>query len=362
MQNNVIFQNMMKNFNPQMFVPQIFNPEKLHPTVKARLIHDVVYQTKFGLYAKVPKVKSSKFQYVKDFTPIPPNNICSVEVVYEHALTIAEQYAEKGNLNYNNFNQLYPVVLNVVGRNFACSNLENSEFMRDEIMNMRTTFNCETQMSISCYPIRDDECVYNRIITVIKPKNPFESFLGYDKMYRVAMITTCPVKVDTLLDDEKMHSSDFLKTCTVIESIFQVAILKNHYILILTPFGHNKEDNNPVEDIIKIYNFYIYKYGNFFKKIIIGIPPYYPKQIFEMYKNNIIDPNKLTESVDKKYEQMQTKQKLIEKTQNYSFGDESVNNKNKQQNAIQNQNLQQFTPEQMQLLATMLQSYQQPIN
>ena len=100
-----------------------------------------------------------------------------------------------------------------------------------------------------------------------------------------------------------MSSSDYIKTCTIIENVFQIAIGQDHEVLILTPFGH-KEDNNPIEDIIQIYNFCIMKYGHKINKVIIAIPPYYPKNLYLKYLQGIIKPNEIVEEIDKKYEGM----------------------------------------------------------
>ena len=49
----------------------------------------------------------------------------------------------------------------------------------------------------------------------------------------------------------------------------------------MTNFGDNDEDENPTEDIIKIYNYCIYKYGHMFSHIIIAIPEYDTQTITE---------------------------------------------------------------------------------
>ena len=63
----------------------------------------------------------------------------------------------------------------------------------------------------------------------------------------------------------------------------------NNNVLILTALG-NTEDDVPQEDIVKIYNACIYKYGHRFLKIIIAIPIWYGSYIFDLFNNNIVRP------------------------------------------------------------------------
>ena len=71
-----------------------------------------------------------------------------------------------------------------------------------------------------------------------------------------------------LLDENRMCSVDYIKMLETIETLFQTAIAGNHNVLVLTAFG-NTIDDVPQEDIAKIYNHCIFKYGHRFKKIII---------------------------------------------------------------------------------------------
>jgi hypothetical protein len=242
-------------------------------------------------------------------------------------------YAEKGT-NYVSGNNMNPVILNVVGKEFSGTNLESNENVRDQIINIRTTFNNSIGTN-NVYPMKEDECVYSKIVTVIRPKNPM-IFLPYQQTFRTAVITAAPIPAEVLLDGDKMMVSDFIKTCTIIECVFQTAISTRHTVLILSPFGH-EEDNNPVEDIIKIYNYCILRYGHLFKKIIIGVPPRYPKGIFQSYEKGIIKPTELVTPIDKKYEQEELKRSLIEQ------GVNNVNTKNKKKKKSEKNKLGQLT-------------------
>jgi len=312
-QNMMNMMNMMNNFGaPQQ---TIFDPRRYPPRDKRVLTNQTITQSKIGLYKQFPKYKPLVYTYMDSFVPRFPTSICDVNVFYEHVLDVAEKYTEKG-LMITPANGMNPVVLNVVGRDFSGTNLESNEEIRDEIINIRTTFNNSLGTRLP-FPLKEDECVYSKSITVIRPKYPM-IFLTYPEVYRVALITTSPIKTskDNLLSDNKMNSTDFLKTLKVIEGVFQCAISNSHPVLILSPFGH-EDDNNPIDDIIQIYNFCIFKYSHYFKKILFGIPPHYPKSVFDIYKQKIIIPNDLVFEVDKKYEKEELQHNLLSKGANF---------------------------------------------
>ena len=108
-------------------------------------------------------------------------------------------------------------------------------------------------------------------------------------LYRFSLITSAVINKPKLLDENRMISSDFLRMMTIIDTIFQTAVAGNNNVLILTAFG-NTEDDVPQEDIVKIYNACIYKYGHRFLKIIIAIPIWYGSYIFDLFNNNIVRP------------------------------------------------------------------------
>ena len=307
---NQQMQNMMNLANNFMQMqPIIFDPRKIDDRMRKQLANTTIYQVKNGLYQKFPIFKLISFSYIPNYDPGVPNNICDVEVVYDHVLDAAEKYADKG-VNYSMTSGLNPIVVNVVGKEFNGSNLELCQNMRDQIINIRTTF-CSAVGTHPPFPIKEDECVYSKLITVVKTKYP-TTFLAPQDTYRIGLITVAPlqIKKERLLSDNKMCSEDFAKTLIIIECIFQAAISRNHYVLVLPPFGH-EDDNNPVDDIVKIYNYCIYKYGHMFKKIIIGIPQFYPKPVFDAYVKGIIKPIELVNIIDKKYEQDDMKNSLM---------------------------------------------------
>lgn len=350
---------MMSNLlNNQQMNKVIIDPSKMDSKMRSSLIRYTTTYATVGFYRGFPRFKSQRSPFYQNFVPGPPNNICEVEVIYEHVLDVAELYAEKGIIDYSTNNKMNPVVLNSVGKEFTGTNLEANEHIRDHMVSIRTTFCNSVGTGCVAYPIKDDECVYTKAVTVIRDKNTLH-FLPYNQTYRTAMITAAPIQVEYLLSDNRMTANDLAKTCAVIECVFQTAISTKHPVLILAPFGH-AEENNPVEDIISVYNYCIYKYGHLFKKIIIGIPSYYPKSIFKIYNDGIIRPTEIVAEIDQKYEQLELKKNLMERsTQNIvENDDEQIENTppnkeiKKKTDNVNNQN--EFTPEQMQKIMKMM--------
>ncbi len=301
-----------------------FNPKKVDNGYKRTLINLNITQAKVGLYQPLPKCDCVPVKYMQGCDPGETNDICEVKVIYEHALDIAEQYAEIGAHNFTKKNKMNPAILNVVGNDFTGDSMESSEGVRDEILNLRTTFCVNPKKN--AFPVKEHHCIYTPYVNVIRPKDP-RTMLGWNNCYRVGLISASPIQQDGPVD--KLSSSHFINTCTIIENVFQIAIGKEHQILILTPFGH-EEDNNPVDDVIQIYNFCIMKYGHKFKSIIIAIPPHYPKAVFEKYMEDIIKPNEITDAVDKKYESLYDslviQKQIKEKLSNNNIPKNMVNN------------------------------------
>jgi hypothetical protein len=352
--------NMMNNIK----MPLIFDPKTLNDRMKKSLVNHTISYSKIGPYKDVPKYKPIVFQFIQNFDAGIPNNICNVKIINEHILDVAEMYAEKG-INFSTGNNMNPVILNIVGREFSGSNLENCEEMRDHLINLRTTFNNSLGVD-NYFPVKEEESVYMKLIMIIRPKN-VSGFLNFTQCFRTSMITTSPIITTKLLPDNRMYIEDYIKTCTVIESVFQLAICKNHKVLILPPFGH-EDDNNPVDDIIKIYNYCILKYGHYFNEIVIGVPKYYPKTVFQNYEKNIIKPQIIVSEIDKLYEKEELKNKLMSKSLNNvnlkhkDDDDDNDNGKiNDEKDDVEEfeekpKKKEQFTDDQMKMMMTFMQS------
>ena len=371
--NQNMYMNMMNAMNKMGKMNQtntpIFDPDRIKQQEKNYLANQTVGQSRAGQYELFSKWRHVTFPFVKNYQVPDPLGICEVVVVSDHLLDVAEQYAERGNEYKTPNNNMNPVVLNVVGCEFSGSNLERNEEIRDELINIRTTFN-NTFLKTCPFPLKKEECTYLKFVTVIRPKFPMNNtFLPFAQTFPVAMITTCPIKITEYLSGNtvmngKMKATDFIDTLTIIECVFQLAIWRQHPILILPPFGHDKHDANPVDDIISVYNYCIYKYGHMFKKIIIAVPKYTLKEILVKYQKGIIKPNEMVVEIDKAYEKEEIKKQVLnsqkkpKKTVTITEVDESYdeqnNNNNNNNNNTNNNNMNGITKEQMEMFMKMM--------
>ncbi len=346
---------------PQMSVP-FFNPWKASQKDKNFLASQTMSQAIAGSYASFPKLSHIPFKFVKTYEPPMPMGICEVKVVSNHILDVVEQYSEKGkDYEKTKNNGSNPITVNVVGRDFNGSNLETNEELRDELFNIRTTYS-NNFSNTNAFPLKKDECTYLKIVTIIRQSFPMpNSFLPHHLTFRTALITIAPIKVNPesyISGDNyvngKMCPNDFVDTLTTIECIFQLAIWKQHPVLILPPFGHNDIDNNPIDDIIKIYNYCIFKYGHVFQKIIIAIPKFYPKEILTRYQEKIINPMELVEDIDKKYETEESQRQFIMSNKKNKAEQTLQNVEQTHQQTNQQTNMPKFTPEQLEFMKNMM--------
>ena len=265
-----------------------------------------ISHSKFGVYRGCQTGRAMKMMMSGSFNVGPINNICNVFVINRHAIDVVGEFCSKG-FNAGLTDGINPAAMCVVSRDFYGSNLVTSEGMRDETYNLRTNFNCSISQH-NPYPMKDNECVYNRFITTIRDVN--YNPLTLQQIYRYGLIVSSPIYKPQLLDENRMATGDFLKTLSTIECIFQAAITAGHNLLVLTPFGHT-DDEVPQEDIIKIYNSCIYKYGHRFKYVIVAVPVWDGKQLFEIFNKDIIKPQELTKEIDDIY--MQKQMEMISK-------------------------------------------------
>lgn len=262
------------------------NKIKINKT-KQTLINQNIAQSKFGMYAQCTTGNCIKNHFNQNFNFGEINNICDIDVINMHAVDVIKDYCQLGfNAGFKD-GWINPVTVCVVGEDFVGSNYPQSEGIRDDTFNIRTNYNIITKNN-NPFPVKQNECTYNRFVTVIRDNN-LQPITDLQNLYRFAIINVSPINKPKLLDENRMNSTDFLKTLSTIETIFQTAIAGYHNVLILTPFG-NTEDDVPQEDIVKIYNLCIFKYGHRFNKIIIAVPIWYGTYMYDLFNNNIVRP------------------------------------------------------------------------
>lgn len=295
---------------------QNFNFKNLDKRLKATLVSKNMTETRIGSFKGIRTYEHSTYNYT-NLNFGEANSICDVQIVHEHSLDVAGKYADVGfpqNFTFNNNKN--PVVVNIVSNEFMGSGYEQCEEMRDDMMNVRTNL-CTCNSKNNVWPIKENSCVHTPLVLVIRSMDSKMGFLPKEKSYRTGIITISPICQPS--DIKKFNSCDLAKTLILIESIFQCAIAMKHKVLILPPLGlkhkalnlpFEDEDNNPIEDIIKIYNYCILEYGHLFEHIIIAVPQYYPKDIYEIYNAGVFKPSEFVAEIDDKYEEIKKQNKI----------------------------------------------------
>lgn len=227
--------------------------------LKKRIITHNTYLCKFTPLNKLPMFLSLKYCYNQNFNCEEHELVtfCDVLVKPYHSLILAKEYKTKG---YN------PMIVTTVANNFDGSNMNSSEGMHDDVINLRTNF----QISINAnglYPIKDSDIACVPVLTVIRD----EIFnVTPQNLFQIGLIVASPID-NIKLNNESLLLEDYFKIKEVVETIFQTASLRNHDVIIFGDFGC-KRNKYPVKDIIDIFNICILKYGHFFKFIVFCIP------------------------------------------------------------------------------------------
>ena len=269
-----------------------------------------IYLCKFGNLQMLPLMKPSKNNINNNFQFHDTNQFCEVYVMKNiHPIIIAKEYI---------FKKMNPIIMNVVKNDFSGTNIESSENMYDDILNLRTNFFKTINIS-GLYPLRGSEIVYSPTITVIRNEN---FIINPQEFFRINIITATPI-TEPKLEDESMNIDDYILTKEIIENIFQTALQTNHDVLILTDFGC-RDEKNPINDIVDIFNSCILKYGSIFKNIIfsIAVKEISDDAIYHYFNKNIIKP-----------------QTLVENKEIENYTDLTINDKNVTPNQMINNNM-----------------------
>lgn len=251
--------------------------------IKKHYILQNMQLCKFGQLQNLPMFKTIKNTYDDTFeVPETEDDFCDVYVSNKHSLELAKDFVVSGH---------NPVVVSTVDPEFVGTNIDNSENMHDDIINLRTNF-VKTIMQ-GVYPIIGPEVSYIPCLSVIR-----DTFININinEIYKCGLILACPIKEPDLVEDTDLNFDDYFITKQIIETIFQTAINAKHDVIILPDFGC-KSSKNPLKDIVNIYNMCILKYGHMFKYICVAFHmkhqtdmPYYV-----YYQKEIIKPQELVD-------------------------------------------------------------------
>lgn len=247
------------------------NYNEIEKNLKLQIINQNIYHSRYGNYKNLPLYKPVKFKS-SDINVLfeQLNKIPQVFVINKHPIHIIEELGTKCS----------PVILNTVGREFDGTKLELCNGLRDHTFILRTNFNAVLGKTPP-FPIEDTECIYIKNLSIIRGKKL--NGLNLEDIQNFSTIITSPF-------NKPNDNTDYIKTVSMIDSVFKIAINEGHGVLILSTFGDNDSD------IIKIYNLAILKYGHLFTSIIIGIPEW-ETELFSLYNKHIIIPNKIVDQI-----------------------------------------------------------------
>jgi len=269
------------------------DPYNIDKTIYNNIIHENNKQLKGtkGYFTSIIHKRNIKTVCLDNFNLSVPLDICHTYIIHQHCLDVAEQFSDHG---ITNFNITDPVVINPIGKEFIGANLGICDEIKEPLIHLRSS------LYISCFDsninFKDDNCFYSNLVAIIRPPNPLLGFYVPEKVFKLSIITA-PVQPKSQLINDKLSISEFAKLCSTIECCFQTAISFKHKILILPPFGIYGEDI-PINDVILVFNYCIYKYGHLLKNVIIAIPPYFPDEYFDFFKKNIVDTVALCQQVE----------------------------------------------------------------
>lgn len=132
------------------------------------------------------------------------------------------------------------------------------------------------------YPLNNDYIFANNI-SIIKDK--YYNKLNMKNIFNVNIILLAAINKNNQKNNT-FTKEEYDLTCFKIENIFKIAIENNIDNLVLGAFGCGVF-NNPVNDIINIYNIYLEKYNGYFDNIIFSVKSVYDNN-FKLFNENII--------------------------------------------------------------------------
>lgn len=284
------------------------NPNNLDPKVKNQLINQNTYNSGYGYYKICPTNNSVRFQY-SSCNPTPIDAVTKIIVIHRTAVDVVSTLVETG-LNSLASRDPIPVIMYPMGNSFTGTNFESREGIYDENIILRTNYTYVTKKQMELYPIKKStDVIYSNPITAIRDNSL--NALDHDNVFKMAVITVCPIlEIQNSVNQDqnaennnvpnKLSSSDLLKLQMLLETVFQAGICGCHNVLILTIF--TRQFDIPIDDQIMLFNLCIMKYGHKYKSVIVAIPHYEPRELFEYFETNIIKPQLLVRDIDSTFD------------------------------------------------------------
>ena len=269
------------------------------------------YICKAGYLQNKTNYNSYKNNFNNDYNVGIPVKFCDVFILKIHPLTIAKEFH---NCNLN------PVVVNLVTEKYSEHNIDNLEGVYDELLNLRTNFQCISKQNNN-FPPKENEVIYTPQVMVIRDET-LNLIQNYSNIFKVSFITLLSKpesykilqyyeskdnsensedsdESDTESDKNKeikniLSAETYLHYKSRIELILQTAHYANNQVIIFNDFGC-LTDKIPVDDFVEIFNSCILKYGHLFNQIVFAINVRTPAEqlFYENILNNIIKPQEI---------------------------------------------------------------------
>jgi uncharacterized protein (TIGR02452 family) len=220
------------------------------------------------------KVESSIKYYDKELNVVDMlkrYDKMEIEIKNEDSFTMSYEYLKD---RYN------PMVLNMASYICPGGGVKKGSCAQEEDLFRRSNYyQC---LSKEFYPLKMNEVIYSPEVIVIKDKNNEKMKKGF----KVSCLA-CPAIRKPKLEKNGEYNEEDLKIMDMkIDMIFKVGYFHNHDSLILGALGCGAYEN-PIEEVINIFNEKIEKYWRCFKKIGFAILND-NKNNYEKFEKNII--------------------------------------------------------------------------
>lgn len=173
------------------------------------------------------------------------------------------------DLGYN------PVVLNMANAFNPGGGYKTGESAQEESLFRRTNLHlCLDSQRNKLYPIPTRGCIYSPDVIVVK-HSEFENYRVLEIPKKISFISSaahrCKMDDTIKVDDTKVLKEEInIITKAKIESIFELAAVKHHDVIILSAYGCGAFGNPPV-CIAKLFKDAIQKYKKHFRHILFAI-------------------------------------------------------------------------------------------
>lgn len=261
---NKVIQSNNGTINKGKILSKILNNKKpnVNPFAHRKHVYD---ENKFlcleGKLKVIPSIPSIKISFNNSLLPIPLYEPATIQILDMDSLQIAKMLID---------NEYKPLVLNIGNSSAPCGNTfchENIIDAQEEILICRTNYFKTLTVESGVYPNDGPDGIYSPQVLVFRN----EDLDIIEKPYYVSFVASSPVPEPTLMNG-RMTDEDYNLTFAKIDTIFQIGMSKGFDSIVLGAFGCDNLYNNPVYQIVGIFNKCLQRWKNSFKVITFAIP------------------------------------------------------------------------------------------